>query len=54
MGGGGMMQREFRAREYSSRVEERRKIRATWIITAIELVLLSVSVLLLVATYVGK
>lgn len=49
-----LAQREFRAREYSSRVQERRKIRATWILTAIEVCLLAVSVLLMVAVYVGR
>ena len=48
-----MMQRELRAMEYSNRVKERRKIRATWILTAIEVCMLAVSALLMVAVYAG-
>jgi nitrogen fixation/metabolism regulation signal transduction histidine kinase len=46
-----LMQREFRAREYSNRVKERRQIRATWILTAIEVVMLALAVVLMVAVY---
>lgn len=49
-----MMQRELRALEYSGRVKERRRIRATWVLTAIEVCMLAVSVLLMVAVYAGR
>ena len=48
-----LMEREQRAREYSQRVRERRKIRATWIITAIEVCLLVYSIVLAVAICKG-
>lgn len=40
------MERELRAIEYRSRVRERRRIRATWVLTAIEVCMLVCAVLL--------
>lgn len=48
-----LMEREQRAREYSLRVRERRKIRATWALTVIEVFLLGMSILLMVDTVRG-
>ena len=53
LGGCVMEDRESRALSYINNVHERRKLRATWIITGIEIVMLAYSILLAVAIYKG-
>ena len=48
-----MSERDLRALEYSRRVRERRKIKATWVLTVIEIILVVYSICLAVAIHLG-